>query len=584
MDIRKMFLASRTIMAFAMTVAFVFPCVVEAVSIGKVVLQSRTGEPLSARVDLIVGSDESKVDDSCLSLVAPGSDEKDAGGYLTSASLSLKTEGKRQYVAISSLTPFDNAFPRLRLQIKCPGTESVTKTLILLEKRPTSSAQMGSKEANRSASSSIDASGKPIDGSRIVKLSPEERATLLAQIKQWQDELESIKQQLAQLNVKPSIAASSITVLSAAPISSVTVPPVVPLATTGTQESNPKPVLTVKPLEVQQNNLDLPNGLLVALGVLLLILILWLGLRYYTKIKSRIRISSQQEATPILKVSDDAAAAPKIVISSAAKPSQVPPFQVKVAPAPADVAPPKASPVKNDAVDPILSSHQEIEEEVTEEDSMLEEAELYATHGRPAKAVEILLDITKRRPAKASAWSLLLSIYSSLGKAAEFEKTAREFLNHHKDSPAWSGIQALGRTFDKNNPLYADNNSHISASPLLNDAESSRRPVGDILMEMGILSKRELQKYLDDFDPKKHGRFGGYLLARKAITLAQLDQVLLQQQGVGNEVKADALPSLQDMENFLADFDPKLHGSVGEFLASRNAATPEQLSQLLKQK
>jgi hypothetical protein len=99
---------------------------------------------------------------------------------------------------------------------------------------------------------------------------------------------------------------------------------------------------------------------------------------------------------------------------------------------------------------------------------------------------------------------------------------------------------------------------------------------------MGILSKQDLQNCLDDFDPKKHGRFGGYLVARKAITLAQLDQALLQQQGVGNEVKSGPLPSLQAMENFLADFDPKRDGSIGEFLASRNV-TPEQLSQMLPQ-
>ncbi len=102
-------------------------------------------------------------------------------------------------------------------------------------------------------------------------------------------------------------------------------------------------------------------------------------------------------------------------------------------------------------------------------------------------------------------------------------------------------------------------------------------------MEMGVLSKLDLQNFLDDFDPKKHGRFGGYLVARKAITLAQLDQALLQQQGVHTEVKFGDLPSLQGIENFLADFDPKRDGSVGEFMASRKAVTPKQLSHLLQQ-
>jgi len=96
------------------------------------------------------------------------------------------------------------------------------------------------------------------------------------------------------------------------------------------------------------------------------------------------------------------------------------------------------------------------------------------------------------------------------------------------------------------------------------------------------LSKREILKYLDDFDPQKHGRFGGYLVARKAITIAQLDQALLQQHGVHAEAKAGDLPSLQEIENFLASFDPKQHGSVAKFMASHNV-TPEQLGQLLQQ-
>ncbi|MEJ1959597.1 MAG: hypothetical protein WDM70_09395 [Nitrosomonadales bacterium] len=99
---------------------------------------------------------------------------------------------------------------------------------------------------------------------------------------------------------------------------------------------------------------------------------------------------------------------------------------------------------------------------------------------------------------------------------------------------------------------------------------------------MGILSQKDLQNYLADFDPKKHGRFGGYLVARKAITLSQLDQALLQQQGVGSEpIAVPPIPALQDLELFMADFDPKRDGSVMEYLSSRNAATPDQLRHFL---
>ena len=642
MDIQDRHLNSRTIIAFAMTVALAFPCVVDAVSIGEIVLQSKLGEPLLAQVDLVVGSDED-IEDSCLTLATPDPSEEDTNGFLTKAKLSLKTEGKRQYVSISSRNPFNEAFGKLRLQVKCPSTGSVIKTLIILPDLDTSipqtpitapslpagadntsptdahpvspaanqgdarstppavnkhiadkttrrannrhapSAQTSGRNHGSSATFRLKLSGDPIDESRIGKISTDERALLLArqkmldaddqtanflamqhQVKLLQSELGEIKLQLAQLGISPSAAASS------APA-------------TDTQENRPKPAFALKQLRPQQYNPYLQNGLIVALGLVLTVFALWLGLSYYTKRKSRTAIESKQDTTPILKVPSDVDTSPRMPTSAVAKKtSQTPDSQINSDPVQTAVAPTKASTIRKETVSSHTPAPQKAEEEGSEEDSMLEEAGLYASHGRPAKAVEILQEIIKRRPSKEEAWPLLLSIYSSLAKATEFEKTAREFLKHHKDSASWNGIKALGRTFDQNNPLYADNNSRISASPLLPDAANPRRPVGDVLIEMGVLSKQDLQHCLDDFDPKKHGRFGGYLVARKVITLAQLDQALLQQQGVVNEVKAGALPSLQDMENFLADFDPKRDGSVGEFLASRNAVTPEQLSHLLQ--
>lgn len=205
---------------------------------------------------------------------------------------------------------------------------------------------------------------------------------------------------------------------------------------------------------------------------------------------------------------------------------------------------------------------------------MLEEAGLYANFGHASEAIEILHDILRRHPSKVGAWTLLLSIYSSLGKAAEFESTAREFLKHHSDNPAWESLQALGRTLDRDNPLYADK---------AHSASGSRPSIGDILVETGVLSTHDVKTHLADFDPKRHGRFGGYLVTRKAITLAELDQALLQQQGVTMEKKPGTLPSLQDIEGFLAEFDPRLHGSVAEYMAEHNAATPEQLNHILRQ-
>ncbi|MDP2695197.1 MAG: hypothetical protein Q8O58_10080 [Gallionella sp.] len=418
-------------------------------------------------------------------------------------------------------------------------------------------------------------SSEPADKSRIEKVSDEEIALLLEQqkllvpsfldmqqkLKLLHDELDAVKLQLVQLGVSPSNAAAPML-----------------LATAGVQKKSLTPAIAVNQMTLQQDSTYPQNELIAVLAGMLFILTLWLGSRYYIKIKSRNRTCWQQDAGTIPKPASDAA--PKICVS----PTTKQPAQVDSGKAQPAALPPKASTARNAAFSP-AHPHKQIEKKVSEDDSMLEEAGLYAANGRMDKAAGILQEIIKRNPAKVDAWTLLLSVYSALCKVSDFESTAREFLKHHKTSPSWSGIKVLGRTLDRDNPLYADQGSHISAAPLLPDTLNWHRPIGDILIEMGVLPKREILKYLDDFDPKQHGRFGGYLVARKAITIAQLDQALLQQQGVNAnaEVKPGDLPSLQDIEKFLVDFDPKQHGSVSKFLASHNIVTPEQLGQLLRQ-
>lgn len=410
-------------------------------------------------------------------------------------------------------------------------------------------------------------SAEPVDGPRIEKVGDEEIALLVEQqkllvpsflamqqkLKLLQDELDAVKLQLAQLGVNPPNAAAPVL-----------------LATAGAQKKKLKQVTDANPTAMQQDSPYLHEDLFPALGLVLFILTLGLGLRYYIKIKSRIGTNIQHNP------------APKICVSPVTKQ----PAQANSNHAPPAAAPANTSTVRNAAPPPSPPPSlptKKIERNVSEDDSMLEEAGLYAANGRMDRAAGILQEIIHRNPAKVEAWTLLFSVYSALCKVADFERAAREFLKHHKASPSWSGIQVLGRTLDRDNPLYVDQNSHISAAPLLPDTLNLRRPIGDTLIEMGVLSKREILKYLDEFNPKQHGRFGGFLVARKAITIAQLDQALLQQQGVNAEAKPGDLPSLQDIEKFLVDFDPKQHGNVSKFLASRNIVTPQQLGQLLRQ-
>jgi hypothetical protein len=166
------------------------------------------------------------------------------------------------------------------------------------------------------------------------------------------------------------------------------------------------------------------------------------------------------------------------------------------------------------------------------EDSLLEEAELYANLGLPQTSVKILKEILQLHSSNPSAWFLLLSCYSSLGDAVEFDRAARKFLRQHPYSQLWSRIQALGRTLDQHNPLYINNTNSVSGFAKLTIATEKARSIGEILKEAGILTDLILQHQLSKFNRKNHGRFGGFLLKNKVITLTQLNQALMLQQSV----------------------------------------------------
>lgn len=588
----------------ALAIALSFPCNAQAINIGDIVLQSRLGEPLLAHVDLIAGGSEN-IENNCLSLTAPDPHEDDVRDYLTKARLSIKSEGGRQYVLISTYQPFNEPYAKLRLQVKCPGMGSVIKTLTILpdldesifqsltttfdlpaiaDSTPSSSArrdtpaaaknkadsdnmlpqprhskrksarsqpsaeflQVAGQDVSGKAAQSLNEhrasderrapparrvrnkqddsstfrlklSGEPFDESRLGKISPAEREILLArqklldaddqtasfltlqhQVKQLQDELGEIKQKLA-----------------AVPGATSNIPPPAVALTQTTAQPDP----------------NIQRGI-IAIGLIVAMLALWLGLRYYTRRKS------QQAAAPILK---QPASIPSTPVAARSTYTQVKsPAAATAATAPAaaqlgvavSAATPPRPPPANEAA------------ELTDEDSVLEEAELYAEHGHPDKAITILQAELAQYPAHAEAWVLLLSIFSSLGKAAEFEQTAQSFiaLNPHSDS--WKSIQALGRTLDPGNALYASDeklDTAVTTSP--QDAPRKQRPIGDILVGMGALSGQDLQDCLLDFDSKVHGRFGGYLISRRMITLAQLNDALLQQQSGTTNTEAAIQPA-----------------------------------------
>lgn len=530
-----------------------------AISIGDAVLLSSLGEPLHAEVPLLTDAGET-VADNCLSLAVPGT--KQADSDLTQAELALRTVNGRYYVDIRTRTSFNQPFASFRLQIQCPGKGSVARTLTILPdidtapmqplrvdaapstaaRRiiPQTAAPATSPQPRRTsnirrhqppvrkpdaaqAGTAAEApfvfklSGSMLDTSRIAKTTSKQREALRAQRKQLEaDELaiQLLARQYRERQLQHQAAAMQ---LKLGQLDS-------PHAVSEDKTAAPAPA-AIAPAPQEQiteelDNLDLQRGLAI-LGLLLALVIPWLGFRYYHRSKSR---------------------------QPAAKPH------------------------------PAVTEHDDKE---TDDHMALEEAELYAIHGHPDKAIAILQDIVQQHPAEEDAWLLLFSIYSAHGKNREFENTAHTFHRLHPDSASWKMVQALGRTLELDNPLYAGDSKLGAAAPFLpHIALSKRRPLGKILVEMGLLTEQDMEIYLAGFDRKQHGRFGNYLVSRRQISHSQLNQALLKQQ---DDDGGGKLPTLHDMESFLADFDPKRDGSIGEFLLSRKAITEAQLNKVQHQ-
>lgn len=608
------------------------PCIARAFDIGEVELQSRLGEPLHALVELKPGKGE-QIDSTCLSLIEPSTQERNARDYLIRARLAIKVVDGRQYVDISTQEAFHDPFVNLRLKIKCTGMGVIINTLTILPEHKVKtlpaaaapSAPQQEKDAAKPSLANAPAAAAPpvipvtlpentatqkvasipqtavvalpeaepqssiepspkgappqskprktarekivkpvkkpqvlqtalkkpegaapfvlklstelIDESRIEKLSAEERESLRKQqimldddgqsaqlLDQQQrfvqalEELERVKLHLAQLSanhanvVLSSIAAPTIAESAPLPILESHLEPVVS-----------EPDMTSSPSASQ---FDLPEIAYLIAGLLVAGMSLALGLRIYNRRKSR------QKAGNATQQINKVRAGPPVTVAPVNTPKPVTPVSN---PKPAVPANKPRLVVPANVPLPVAPSVPAPKYSLSEDDLIMEEAELYAIHGHPDKAVNILKEMIERNPAKPEARRLLLSIYSSVGKAAEFEQAARDFQRLDPGSTSWRGIQALGRTLDINNPLYAD------ATPM--QTQAMRRPLGEILVKMGALSLQDMKHCLAEFDPKKHGRFGGYLITRKIITLAQLDRALLKQQNVSSET---SMPTLEE--------------------------------------
>ena len=389
-------------------------------------------------------------------------------------------------------------------------------------------------------------SSEPMDVSRIGKISAEERELLLArqklldaddqmasflamqhQIKQLQDELGEIKLKLTQLSAGSPMAELP--------------------ATSAVAQQTPE-------------NSKREKIIFFVSGLVLAILLLLLGMRYYNRIHLQ-RLSKETWDS-----------VPEEPVSIKTPPSSARPASAGIQSGNVKKARPAASAnsKKSDSASTPSPAHVKSQEELSEADAVIEEAELYSTYGHPDRAILMLQELIQQQPGKTEAWELLLFIFFSQKKPPEFERTARDFMGLNTNEAAWKKIQALGRSLDRDNPMYADGSTPSTAASTPPElALGKRRLIGNILVETGVLSAQDIVRYLDDFDPKRDGRIGEYLVSRQAITDKQLQAALqLQQSGeVTTEVVAVAAQTTeQSIDQFLPDSSPKRDERLDEYM------------------
>jgi len=515
---------------FALSLAV--PNLTHGIGIGEITLESHLGEPVQARIPLLLGTSES-IEEDCLALGAPDIDPATHDQYLTQARLSLQKEGGATYVIVRGSQPLHSAYAKLLLQVSCPGQGSISRGFILLPGidvtlhpdlpaeapliqnpltpsasdtaatagapaktestpptrrrssltvRPVENASPPAvaKKSYRSSefvlrlSSDVDETGAQAPSTRPATTSQvnqdDQTAHILAlqhQVKQLQDELNALRE---------GGSASA------------------PVAATPT----PKPApVTAAPAVANDDEL-MGSLAYAAVAILGLLLVLMLYKR------------RQQPHAPMDKVEEEVGLfdAPEAAAPGQNEPTAAPAPDHGPQTPPAPTAPASSAPAA----------------EAQESDWVIEEAELYAVHGHPDLAIQILEKLLDQSPNKPQAWLLLLSILSSLERKEDFESAARRFAGTGESRTLWKEVQALGQRIDKDNPLYFGDVQPTHEPVQLR--HSNRRPLGAILLDIGAVTEEVLMGVLAQFNPKRDGRIGSYLIKHGLINEAQLETAL----------------------------------------------------------
>ncbi len=576
-----------------------------AIGIDKVTLHSNLGEPLFAQVDLQIGAEES-VDDSCIFLTVADDIAENSIPPQTLRNLTVKLSADKQKIDIRSRNAFNEPYAIFRLRVQCNGWGSISKTITLLPEvadastqavhpdttietatvagqnvtpapaaaptiihgaddrgktvtarppertaLPVAREQTVNKPRNKNSSKlshrkkrelqfQLTLAGEPLDLTRIGTLTPENIEKLRArqklmdeddqtasfmtmqhQLKLMQEELASIRLKLAQLQG----SASAVSTASASPISNPVAPP------------------ETKTVKSQSWRSLVPTEAIVAAIALVVLGLFWIAKRKARHYPSETTATAGVE--PIIIQPPEQNAPPLVPIKQDGN-----------------------SPIEQKPSAPARDIDIQVKSGKEKEVELLEEAELYVIYGHSDKAIKMLAEYVGHHPSSDNAWVLLFSIYSSCGQSQEFEAAARKFRRLNKSSAAWKTVQALGRTVDNDHPLYSDETNPTESAPWLpSPIHRPRRHIGDILVELGHISPEDMRNCLSEFDPKLHGRFGNYLLTKRLISHAQINDALLIQQEINSTSKLNSeLPSLQQVEHMLSGFDPAKDGSVEDFL------------------
>lgn len=448
--------------------------------------------------------------------------------------------------------------------------------------QPHSDSTSGARLKLSGATPSDKSPGTPALSDKRIQDSDDQTAKILAlqqQIKQMEEQLNLLNLKLAQY----APASASTPSMPAAPLAPASAPDnaSMPLAASSIEaasaapstmpQSAAKPAQPAPPSPAAQPTgsfLDQSTSLIAAAALAVLLLLLGL-LRLNRKRKAQWMApdeespsTTEQTLSALAQSVDEPHTHDQLPVSAQPEPETPPKPETSAPSAPIDEV--EASAIEDDAYLAARQAH--LLPSADDLPSLIEEAELYALHGYPDKGQEILRDIVEKHPDYQEAWMLLFSILSSLNKTADFEAQARRFSTLFPGSSAWAEVCALGRQLDSGNLLYAESSRAEEKQPT---SAGRRKPIGEILLETGAISVDDLIHSLANFDSKRDGRIGNYLISLGLITQNDLDQALHIQEG-GNTAPAQSVSAPKTE----AVVDPLPH--ILEFEPSKPAEPPKE--------